>query len=203
MSAIPSVCGSKSARALFFALMVALVGPTPFDLARADPMFFSSDLYDPTRFEFRAGVFGNVWGPEKNSYNVDASIVFPKFLSAPGWLPDEFVPRVQLGGMFNVNRKTDFGFADLVWTIHTSQRIFWEPFVGVVVHDGQLDGPDPTRASLGCRALIHAGFGGGYRFDSHWSVMASFDHSSNGKSLSHCPTNQSINLIGGRVGYAF
>jgi hypothetical protein len=105
--------------------------------------------------------------------------------------------------MYNAAGKTNFGYADVMWTVPVGARVFWQPYIGVVVHDGQLNGPDPGLASLGCRVLGHAGMNLGYRFDEHWSIMVTYDHASNGKSLSHCPTNQSLNLFGGRIGHAF
>ena len=45
----------------------------------------------------------------------------------------------------------------------------------------------------------------GYRFNSHWSVMFTFDHLSNGSGigLSNCGRNKGLNNYGARIGYTF
>ena len=162
---------------------------------------YKSDWFDPTRFEFRAGGLVSFEGPERGTGDISLMIVLPKlYIFAPPSLPDVYVPRIQFGGMFNLDSRTSFGHADLLWTINLTRQWFWEPFVGINVHNGQLDGPSPKLSSLGCRALVHAGANVGYRLSPDWSVMFTLDHSSNGNSISGCSTNQSLNLIGVRVG---
>jgi len=65
---------------------------------------------------------------------------------------------------------------------------------------------------LGCPLLFHAGVSVGVPITEHWSVLGSFEHLSNGKSLFglDCGTNQSatgsnqgLNNYGLSVGYAF
>ncbi len=58
----------------------------------------------------------------------------------------------------------------------------WEIFFGGAVHDGSINGTSDLNA-LGSRVLFNVGGSVGYRFDAHWSVMATFDHMSNGKSV--------------------
>ena len=172
------------------------------DLGAPPPL--KSQWYDPSRGELRVGGFSSVNGPEYGKASVDVAFILPKpkFDLPPG-MPDYAVPRIQFGGMFNVSGGTSFAYADLLWTLNITPRWFLEPYVGGAIHNGQLDGPDPGKASLGCRANIHAGANFGYRIDQHWSVMATFDHISNAKALSGCVTNQGLNLGGLRVGYAF
>jgi hypothetical protein len=44
----------------------------------------------------------------------------------------------------------------------------------------------------------------GYRFDQHWSIIATFEHGSNGEPiLSNCPQNRGLNVAGVALGYAF
>ena len=52
-------------------------------------------------YEFRAGVLGSSWGPEKGDPYLNGEVIFPKLLHAEGWA-DNFIPRLQLGGMGNL-----------------------------------------------------------------------------------------------------
>jgi hypothetical protein len=89
--------------------------------------------------------------------------------------------------------------------------MFVEAYVGPAAHNGSLT-VTPQLAGLGCDTLFHAGASVGYRFDDHWSVLGTFEHLSNGKTLFgiDCGTNQAatgsnqgLNNYGLRVGYAF
>ncbi len=172
--------------------------------ARAEPPELKSEWYDPSRPEIRVGGFASVWGPEYGKASVNLGFVLPKpKFDLPAGMPDYAVPRFQIGGMFNVSGGTSYGYGSFLWTLNLDKRWFLEPYVGVAGHNGQLDGPDPDKASLGCRVIVHTGANLGYRFDAHWSVMATFDHISNAQSLSGCSTNQGLNLGGLRVGYSF
>jgi hypothetical protein len=189
-------------RAQIFALLAALAC-LAVPAQAADLPADASGWYVPGRAEVRVGALASVWGPERGSVDVNGEIVLPKGSRGLSPVIDMLTPRFKFGGMYNAAGKTNFGYADVMWTFPVGPRVFLEPYLGVVVHDGQLNGPDPGLASLGCRALGHAGINLGYRLDEHWSVMVSYDHASNGKSISKCPTNQSLNLVGGRIGYAF
>jgi lipid A 3-O-deacylase len=183
---------------LLSGLLVAAVAAIP---ARAEPPGLKSEWYDPSRPEVRVGGFASLLIPEVGKADVNLGVILPKpKFDLPQGMPDYAVPRFQIGGMFNVGGGTSYGYGSFLWTLNLDKRWFVEPYVGVAGHNGQLNGPDPTRASLGCRVIIHSGANIGYRLDQHWSVMASFDHISNGNS---CDRNQGLNLGGLRVGYSF
>jgi opacity protein-like surface antigen len=102
-------------------------------------------------------------------------------------------------------------YATAVWTIPIYDRFFVEGFVGPAIHNGSLVAT-ATQSGLGCHTLFNAGANIGYRIDDHWSVMATFNHMSNGKSVFgiDCGTNkaatgsnQGLNDYGIRVGYSF
>jgi len=131
-------------------LLTSMGAAHPADLDAPPPL--KSEWYDPSRGELRVGGFASVYGPEYGKASVGVAFVLPKpRFDLPNGVPDYAVPRIQLGGMFNLSGGTSFGHADLLWTWNMTPRWFFEPYVGVAVHNGQLDGPDPSKASLGCR----------------------------------------------------
>lgn len=160
-------------------------------------------LYDPTKFEVRAGVFDAPFGTETGTADVTAALVFPKFVSLPGW-QDLLIPRIRVGGVANLGGRTSYIYADGLWTVNFN-RVFVEVFGGGLVHNGPLiNSTNSDATALGCRELYHIGANLGYRFDQHWSVIASFEHGSNGEpTLSNCPQNRGLNVAGIGVGYSF
>jgi hypothetical protein len=170
--------------------------------ARAPASVAPPALYDPTRFELRAGAIGEVLGPETGTVGVNAELLFPRFFTVPV-LPDIFTPRLHVGAVANTGDGTNFAYAGLTWTANYTERFFGELYFGAMVHDGNLDYRDPDRNALGCRVLFHVGTNFGYRFDRHWNVMLTLDHSSAGQALTQCPANQSLNQVGLRLGYQF
>ena len=159
-------------------------------------------LYDPTKFEIRGGYLVAPFGPEQGTSNVSGALVFPKFVSLPGW-QDFLIPRIRIGGVDNLDGGTSYAYADGLWTVNF-HRAFAEVFFGGLIHNGPLVSHlDNTRA-LGCRELYHLGADLGYRFDQHWSVIVTFEHGSNGApTLSDCPQNRGLNVAGVSLGYSF
>ena len=106
--------------------------------------------------------------------------------------------------MVNLGGRTSYAYADGLWTVNFD-RAFAEVFFGGLVHDGPLENHvDKNATALGCRELYHLGADLGYRFDQHWSVIATFEHGSNGEPvLSNCPQNRGINVAGVALGYSF
>lgn len=167
-------------------------------------------VVDPVdRFEARFGAFAHF--ERGTSVDISGALVTPRLLpSTPGYL-GYLVPRVQIGGSLNTAGRTSFGYADLLWTLPVYGPLFFEPFVGPAVHNGSLT-PTQTLSGLGCPVLFHAGASIGYRVGQNWSVIATFEHLSNGKTLFGVDcgtnqggrgTNQGLNNYGVRLGYAF
>ena len=155
-------------------------------------------------FEVRFGGFmhgvGNV---EKNTWDVNGELIVPKMFAPAGpW--SYFVPRLHAGTNINVNGRTSAVYAGLLWTVPVFDRFFVEGFVDAAYHNGSLAG-SPTQSAMGCDPLFHTGGSVGYRIDPHWSVMATFDHLSNGSGigLTNCSRNQGLNNYGLRLGYQF
>lgn len=201
----------------FFAFAVAPEVLCAADLGTAVPATpyipASTLIVDPAnRFEARFGVFAHgVGSVERNTVDINGEIVSPRLLPGVAGFWSYFVPRAHLGASGNLSGRTSFAYAGLVWTFPVFDRFFFEPYVGPAVHNGSLT-PTQTLAGLGCPALFHAGANAGYRFDANWSVMFTFEHLSNGKTLFgiNCGTNQGsrgsnqgLNNYGVRVGYAF
>ena len=112
--------------------------------------------------------------------------------------------------MVNVSGRTNTAYAGFLWTVPLIDRFFIEGFLGAAVHDGSLV-PTATRAGLGCPVLFNSGASVGYRVSDNWSVMATFNHLSNGRELFgvNCGTNQrpggnqGLNIYDVRIGYSF
>jgi len=202
-------------RSLALAVMIALLSAQSVVVHAADlpPRPIASpanpwvsvpapSLYDPQRFELRAGVLGEVLGAEKGTVGVNAELLFPRFFVIPV-LPELFTPRLHVGVVAHTSHGTSFVYAGATWTHYYTERIFGELYFGATWHNGQLYYYDPNRNALGCRVLFHVGVNHGYRFDQHWSVMLTLDHSSAGTVLTGCRANESLNQVGVKVGYQF
>ncbi|MBV9136417.1 MAG: acyloxyacyl hydrolase [Hyphomicrobiales bacterium] len=155
-------------------------------------------------WEFRAGGFVSTWGPEEGDANINAEIVTPKPFHVDGWA-DYLIPHLQVGGTGNLAGGTNYIYAGPMWTV-SYDKIFADFALGGAIHDGQIQGHDGDlhRNKLGCRALYHVSWDLGYQLTENWSVMATFDHISNGSgTLSNCGSNQGISILGARIGYRF
>jgi lipid A 3-O-deacylase len=108
---------------------------------------------------------------------------------------------------WNTSDRTSFAYTGALWTIPVWDRFFVEAFIGPAVHNGSL-GPTATLSGLGCPVLFHAGGSVGYQLTPNLSVIGTFQHLSNGRTLFgvQCGTNlrnQGLNDYGLRIGYSF
>jgi lipid A 3-O-deacylase len=181
---------------------VALSGPASAgdDVGRPD------SFRDRFEFRFGAGMHG-VGSVERGTVSLNPEIVFPQF-RLWDWPTDPYwafvIPRIHVGGMANLSRRTSYGYAGALWTVDLGKRFFLEGFLGGALHNGSLSGnPALNQAGLGCRLLFHSGGSLGYRITQQWSVMFTFDHLSNGNAvLNACSRNQGLNEYLLRVGYS-
>jgi hypothetical protein len=177
------------------------IPPTPnhYDSQRGIEKLFRD------KYEVRLGAFAHgVGGFESGTTSLNAELVFPD--PWRGVVADAYrvwLPRPHIGGSVNLNGKTSYAYVGGLWTVPLPHNFFAEAFVGGAIHNGSLQG-EPGRAALGCRALFHVGGSLGYRLNERWSVMATFDHLSNGNAVLHgCSNNQGLNEYGVRLGYSF
>jgi lipid A 3-O-deacylase len=100
------------------------------------------------------------------------------------------IPRIRVGGVANLAGRTSYAYAGGVWTVNFN-RVPVEVFFGGLIHNGPLiDRFNNNAGALGRRELYHLGADLGYRFDQHWSVIATSEHGSNAApTLSGCRQN--------------
>ena len=163
------------------------------------------------QFEARFGPYlAGVGSVEQGTVDLNGSFLTPRLnVGVPGYWAN-LLPRLRVGGAVNLSGRTSFAYADAAFTLPVISWFFFEPFIGGAVHNGSLT-PTPTLAGLGCPYLFHAGFTGGFPITDHWSVLATFEHLSNGRGIFgiNCGTNQvaggnqGLNNYGISVGYAF
>lgn len=182
--------------------------PTPFaQPAQADQATRVDSFRD--RFEFRFGVGAHgVGSVESGTVDLNGEFLFPQLRifswpSDPAW--SWLVPRFAIGGNANLGGRTSYAYTDLVWTYDLTDRLFLEGYLGGAIHNGSLAGDAANHeAALGCRALFHVGASLGYWVTSHWNLMVTFAHLSNGKAvLDACSRNQGLNQYMIRAGYSF
>ena len=164
------------------------------------------------RFELRFGAFAHGIGSvEQGTFDINAEAVSPRLSFGTITGPWAFlIPRLHVGGNWNTSDRTSFAYTGFLWTIPVWDRFFVEGYIGPAVHNGSL-GPTDTLAGLGCPVLFHAGGSIGYQLTPNLSVIGTFDHLSNGRTVFgvQCGTNlapgrnQGLNNYGLRVGYSF
>jgi hypothetical protein len=84
-----------------------------------------------TQFEARFGVFDHgVGSAERNTVDINGSIVTPRLKLGVSGYAAYFLPRFQLGGAANLAGRTSFGYADVLFTLPITKWLFFEPFLG-------------------------------------------------------------------------
>jgi lipid A 3-O-deacylase len=194
-------------------LLPAPPPPAPPPLAAPPPPPpVPSGLYDPYRIELRFGGFAHgVGGNERGTIDLSPELVMPRlpFFQSQWW--NVFVPRPHVGTNLNLEGRTSAVYAGALWSFPLPYRTFFELFVDGAIHNGVQTGVVAGHSTLGCPALFHVGGSFGYAITDHWTVMATFDHLSNGHYIfgincagNNGPTpNPGINDWGGKIGYAF
>ena len=185
--------------------------PAPYAALPA-PALVQPGLYDPYRMEVRFGGFlHGVGGNEKGTYDLSPEFVFARLPVFQSQWWNVFVPRPHLGANINLEGRTSAFYAGGLWSFPLPYRTFFELFVDGAIHNGAQTNALPGHSALGCPALFHVGGSLGYSITEHWTVMATFDHLSNGHYIfgincagnSGPTTNPGINNWGGKIGYAF
>ena len=201
------VCGLKWAAVIVFCALIAWPASSS---AQGFPNLFDPKPLNPDSlnagagpYEARLGIFAHgVGSEERGSVDIGGQFVFPRLWTAStdwNWL----IPRPHVGFIANTAGRTSYFYGGALWTYNVTPRFFAEGFLGGAIHNGSLEG-DATHVALGCRTLFHVGGSVGYRLSEKWSVLATFEHVSNGNAvLNACSNNVGLNEYGVRVGYSF
>lgn len=171
----------------------------------------SADILDEVRF----GVMQeNICVTDCNNANKEPgqSVTGELLFKSPDFLSLIWSPRPYVMGSLNLNGDTSFGGGGLHWSFPFSERWAFEPSVGYVIHDGELESPFPQgdprgdaftekHVLLGSRDLFRTTFGLKYKVDETWGVEVLYEHLSHGQILGN-GRNQGLDNVGVRVSYA-
>ncbi|MDC7742214.1 acyloxyacyl hydrolase [Rhizobium binxianense] len=188
--------GRVALRLLGIASVAAVVGmPTMAGSANAGEQIFD---------ELRFGASTSVQSGHSREDGVfpEITALFDPFGydTAVGWQQQLLHPRVHLGTSIGTSGEASQFFSGFTWTVDFNEKLFAEAGFGGVIHTGDLEGDDDG-PELGCRVLFHEYLGAGYRFSTHWNVMAQIAHSSHAN-LCDGP-NDGMTRAGLQIGYKF
>jgi lipid A 3-O-deacylase len=141
--------------------------------------------------------------------NINGEIVF----KSPDVLDIIWSPRPYIMASVNTAGDTSFGGVGLEWTWYFAEGWAFEPGVGYVVHDGELEFPypqgdprnDPISAEkvfFGSRDLFRTNLSLNRDINETWGVQLMYEHLSHGQILGN-GRNQGLDNIGVRIIYKF
>jgi lipid A 3-O-deacylase len=119
--------------------------------------------------------------------------------NSPDFLGVLWSPKPYVMGSGNLQGDTSFGGVGLHWSFPIAKRWQFEPSVGYVIHDGELESP---YVLLGSRDLFRTTFGLHHDINDVWGVELMYEHLSHGQILGD-GRNQGLDNIGLRVSYSF
>lgn len=190
---LATLSGASAARA-------ADLAPSPALPPSEDP-----SLYDPRRMELRFGGFDHgVGSNEAKTADAKVEFVGPRLLPGVTAWWSALILRPYVSAVGNLDERTSSVRFGGLWTFPFTEHWFGEIFFGGAFHDGSIDGA-PGMSALGAHTLFNIGGSLGYRIDRSWSLIGTFDHLSNGKSVFDLPhkMNQGLNSYGLELSYAF
>jgi lipid A 3-O-deacylase len=185
--------------------LAAIVGGPAYaaDLAQPAPSVVSPEVSAfPFISEIRGGAFAHAIGSPEDNGRVDlnAELLSVKLFRTNDWT-DVLIPQLHLGTTINFVGDTSFVYTGFTWRYDISQTAFFvEGTLGGSLNNGQLQDFHNDRNALGCHALFRESASLGYRFDAHWEIMATLEHSSN---ANICRENRGLTSAGLRLGYRF
>jgi hypothetical protein len=125
----------------------------------------------------------------------------------PWYLRWTVQPRPTVGAEINTAGDTDQAYFGGTWTWQLASNVLkpddgitFGIFFGPGFNNGYIVSPKPDRKSLGSNVLFREAFELGYRVTPLIEVSAILDHVSNAGLARY---NQSINDVGGRIGFRF
>lgn len=133
--------------------------------------------------------------------DINAELLF----TSPDFLSAIFAPRPHLGVSINTAGATSLAYAGLTWSFYPFNggaigHLWFSPFLGGALHNGELRTDDPNRKENGTRALFHLGGEVGIDVTEQVNVSIYYEHSSNANLGGH---NEGINSAGVRLGWRF
>ncbi|APG84636.1 hypothetical protein SAMCCGM7_Ch1891 [Sinorhizobium americanum CCGM7] len=189
LAARNSILGSVGAFAL-----LACLGATP--VHAAEPIF------DELRFGATTSIGDG--DNQENGVFPSVTVFFDPFGadSTTGFIEKVLRPRVHAGasiatGSNGVNQV----YGGFSWDVDITERFFVELGAGGTVHDGDLNDDGTSGPKLGCRLMFREYAAAGFRFDDHWNLSATVEHSSNAN-LCNGP-NDGLTRAGLMLGYKF
>ncbi|WP_018239856.1 acyloxyacyl hydrolase [Ensifer sp. BR816] len=122
--------------------------------------------------------------------------------SATGFVEKVLRPRVHAGASIaTASSGVNQVYGGFSWDIDITERFFVELGAGGTVHDGDLNDDGTSGPKLGCRLMFREYAAAGFRFDDHWNLSATVEHSSNAN-LCNGP-NDGLTRAGLMLGYKF
>lgn len=150
-------------------------------------------------------------GGKEKGPDIEAQIVF----ESPSWLEWAQSPKPIIVGNLNTQGETSFFGGGLEWGIGLGENFELQPFLGIVVHNGDpLNNPyapaDSVRRAkfnaeelaLGSRNLFWLGLNLERKINEDWAVAIHYEHLSHGQILGE-GKNQGLDNIGLRIGRKF
>jgi lipid A 3-O-deacylase len=169
-----------------------------------------------TYSEFKFGVLAHdahFLGGKEHGVDINPEVIFaspvPDAWAAelPWYVRFAVQPRPTVGGEINTAGDTNQAYFGATWTwqlvsdiLRPGDGLTFGIFFGPGFNDGEIVSSTPDRKSLGSNVLFREAFELGYRVTPTIEVSAFFDHVSNAGLARY---NQSINDIGGRIGFRF
>jgi lipid A 3-O-deacylase len=152
-------------------------------------------------------------GGREKGIDLNPEVIFPSPIpdswvaALPWYLGWTIQPRPTLGAAFNLSGHTNQYYFGATWTwqlfgnvLRPGDGITFGIFFGPSFNDGQTLPIDPTRKALGSNVLFREALELGYRINPVWTISAYIDHLSNAGFARY---NQSLNMVGGRIGMRF
>lgn len=152
---------------------------------------------------------GEIVDGKEEGENVELEFVSssPRLLSLVG------SPRPYVMGSFNTRDGVTFGGLGVLWRLEFASGWAFEPGVGYVIHDGEIDNPfvlgtaeaaafEREHQLLGSRDLFRASLALEREFGDRFSGQLYWEHMSHGQVLDE-GRNQGLDYVGVRLAYRF
>ena len=166
--------------------------------------------------EYKFGVLAHdahFLGGKEHGVDLNPEVILPSWIDdawaagVPWYLRWTVQPRFTVGGEGNTSGFTSQVYFGATWTwqlasnlIRRDDGLTFGIFFGPSFNNGRISSSAPDRKSLGSNILFREAFEIGYRITPDIQISAILDHVSNGGLAKQ---NQSINDVGGRIGFRF